>query len=131
MIKFTHLRKYNELGELAKFGGATIAYSINTDVNLVFAAISFCHPEDHFCKTAGRNSAKGILLADDGNFTLSLTQHEISSFACKAFKINNLVHPDSLSISNMTEFLIREAVIHYFSKKLKRKFNQLAQVSYS
>lgn len=68
-IKFKHIRNTYfvidddyEIPTIDNLGGATIAYTVNSDNTINFAT-AYCSPKDNFCKAVGRTISSGRLMS--------------------------------------------------------------------
>ena len=63
-VKFLHIRKYDNDGQMRSHGGRTVAYQVDTQGIVWGYAEAKCHDNDNFVKEQGRVKAAGRLFSE-------------------------------------------------------------------
>lgn len=89
-IYFVHLRETDERGEFKQHGGATIAWAVTHNGDIVIGQPARCHSGEKFVKEQGREVARGKFNSQDASLVIPHTY--IQSYAMAEASLH-LDHP--------------------------------------
>lgn len=78
-ICYIHVRAMTEQGEKSHNGGATVAWYVSPEGDLIVGKPAVCHFKDKFVKALGRDVAKDNLMVQKPLFTITKEQMQIQA----------------------------------------------------
>lgn len=92
-VQYIHIRRLDDEGNSIPSGGATVAWKLDADFNVVVSQPAYCSPKDLYVKLTGREIASGNLQYKDALGTLpnaAIKKSALEEFALRvqSFQIN-------------------------------------------